>query len=76
MRELISDSGSIVAVWVTNKVKWQNFVKSELFPLWGVEYLATWYWLKVGDACVHAKQKFVSGHNVESDLARFCYPGH
>ncbi|PWA34523.1 hypothetical protein CTI12_AA618250 [Artemisia annua] len=39
--------GALVALWVTNKEKLRIFVEKELFPKWGVKYMATHYWLKV-----------------------------
>jgi hypothetical protein len=36
-----------VALWVTNREKLRDFVEKELFPTWGVRYVATFYWLKV-----------------------------
>ena len=36
-----------MALWVTNREKLRGFVEKELFPAWGVSYLATFYWLKV-----------------------------
>jgi N6-adenosine-specific RNA methylase IME4 len=39
-----------VAVWVTNKLAYQNFVKKTLFNAWGVKYITTWYWIKVTSA--------------------------
>ncbi|ESN92997.1 hypothetical protein HELRODRAFT_69400, partial [Helobdella robusta] len=37
----------LVAVWVTNKIKYQDYVREELFPSWNLQFVATWYWLKV-----------------------------
>ena len=39
--------GALVDLWVTNKEKLRIFVEKELFPKWGVKYMATHYWLKV-----------------------------
>lgn len=47
IRELLSLDG-YVAVWVTNKVKYIEFVRATLFPRWGVEEVAEWHWVKVG----------------------------
>ena len=44
---LASERGAVVAVWVTNDAKVADFVRRDLFPKWKVEYVATWYWLKV-----------------------------
>ena len=37
----------LVVVWVTNKLRQQNFVRDCLFPHWNVTFMAEWYWLKV-----------------------------
>lgn len=37
----------LILVWVTNKYRQMEFVKKNLFPFWGVEFEATWHWLKV-----------------------------
>ncbi|KAL4566324.1 hypothetical protein LXL04_030438 [Taraxacum kok-saghyz] len=47
IKKLAHKDGSLVALWVTNKEKLRLFVEKELFPKWGVKYLATHYWLKV-----------------------------
>ncbi|KAI9098641.1 MT-A70-domain-containing protein [Phlyctochytrium arcticum] len=39
--------GSLVAVWVTNKSRYQHFVKQKLFPGWGLQLVAEWTWVKV-----------------------------
>ncbi|KAI8820561.1 MT-A70-domain-containing protein [Fimicolochytrium jonesii] len=39
--------GALIAVWVTNKPKYQTFVREKLFPAWGVGVEAEWYWVKV-----------------------------
>lgn len=44
---LAHTDGALVALWVTNKEKVRIFVEKELFPKWGVKYMATHYWLKV-----------------------------
>ena len=41
-------SGALLALWCTNDPRVLAFAKSELVPKWGFEYVATWYWLKVG----------------------------
>ena len=37
----------LVVTWVTNRQKHLCFVKEELYPLWSVEVIAEWYWVKV-----------------------------
>ncbi|RUO97171.1 hypothetical protein BC936DRAFT_140862, partial [Jimgerdemannia flammicorona] len=41
----------LIAVWLTNKPKFRRFVADKLFPAWGCEAVAEWYWIKVGIAC-------------------------
>lgn len=45
--QLAYKEAALVALWVTNREKLQNFVKKELFPAWGVRHVATFFWLKV-----------------------------
>ncbi|KAI8605710.1 MT-A70-domain-containing protein [Dissophora ornata] len=40
-------SGGIVAVWITNRAKVKKVVLEKLFPAWGLELVAHWFWLKV-----------------------------
>lgn len=37
----------IVAIWVTNKPKFRNFIINKLFPTWQLECVSEWTWLKV-----------------------------
>lgn len=46
VKELLTDN-CIVAVWCTNAPSNISAVKNIIFPAWGVEYITTWYWLKV-----------------------------
>ncbi|TPX71187.1 hypothetical protein SpCBS45565_g01317 [Spizellomyces sp. 'palustris'] len=39
--------GGYLAVWVTNKPKFQRFVRDKLFSACGLTFIAEWYWLKV-----------------------------
>ncbi|XP_024027773.1 methyltransferase-like protein 2 isoform X2 [Morus notabilis] len=47
IKKLSHKEGAIIALWVTNREKLRCFVEEELFPAWGVKYMATFYWLKV-----------------------------
>ncbi|KAL1207809.1 Methyltransferase-like protein 2 [Cardamine amara subsp. amara] len=47
IKQLAHVEGALVALWVTNREKLLNFVEKELFPAWGIKYVATIYWLKV-----------------------------
>ncbi|XP_031779278.1 N(6)-adenine-specific DNA methyltransferase METTL4 isoform X2 [Nasonia vitripennis] len=43
---LLSSKG-IVAVWCTNSSTHLNSILYEIFPNWGVTFMAKWYWLKI-----------------------------
>jgi N6-adenosine-specific RNA methylase IME4 len=47
IKQLAHAEGALVALWVTNREKLLSFVEKELFPAWGIKYVATMYWLKV-----------------------------
>lgn len=44
---LLASTGCVVVTWVTNRPSHLRFVKDELYPHWGVEMLAEWFWVKV-----------------------------
>ncbi|CAK1584331.1 unnamed protein product [Parnassius mnemosyne] len=46
VKNLLADN-CLVAVWCTNSPSNVTAVKDLIFPNWGVEYVTTWYWLKV-----------------------------
>lgn len=46
VKDLLS-ANSLIAVWCTNAPSNISAVKDLIFPKWGIEYLTTWYWLKV-----------------------------
>ncbi|XP_045452314.1 N(6)-adenine-specific methyltransferase METTL4 [Melitaea cinxia] len=46
VKELLSNN-SLVVVWCTNAPSNINAVKDIIFPEWGIEYVTTWFWLKV-----------------------------
>ncbi|KAJ0174214.1 hypothetical protein K1T71_010360 [Dendrolimus kikuchii] len=46
VKDLLSPN-CLIAVWCTNSPSNTAAVKDLIFPSWGVEYVATWYWLKV-----------------------------
>lgn len=43
----LCNDGCLVVVWVTNKVRFADFVRNELFPSWGIELVGEWHWIKV-----------------------------
>ncbi|XP_056155200.1 N(6)-adenine-specific methyltransferase METTL4 [Lampris incognitus] len=44
---LLASLNCLVVTWVTNRPSHQRFVRDELYPHWGVEVLAEWFWVKV-----------------------------
>ncbi|BGP39046.1 hypothetical protein JCM10450v2_003003 [Rhodotorula kratochvilovae] len=44
---LLGDKPALVAVWLTNKVKFRRLVKDKLFPSWRIKGAAAWYWVKI-----------------------------
>ncbi|KAM7369793.1 hypothetical protein PAMP_011084 [Pampus punctatissimus] len=44
---LLASPNSLVVTWVTNRPSHLRFVCDELYPHWGVEVVAEWYWVKV-----------------------------
>ncbi|XP_067003193.2 N(6)-adenine-specific methyltransferase METTL4 isoform X2 [Anabrus simplex] len=38
--------GSLIAVWCTNSPTHLNTLIDDIFPSWGVEYVAKWFWVK------------------------------
>lgn len=47
MQSMISNKDTIVAIWVTNKPKFRNFIINKLFPSWKLECVSEWVWLKM-----------------------------
>uniref|UniRef100_A0A3Q3AS12 Methyltransferase 4, N6-adenosine n=1 Tax=Kryptolebias marmoratus TaxID=37003 RepID=A0A3Q3AS12_KRYMA len=43
----LSSSGCLLVTWVTNRPSHLRFVRDELYPHWGVQVVAEWFWLKV-----------------------------
>ncbi|KAG7301487.1 hypothetical protein JYU34_014453 [Plutella xylostella] len=46
VKDLLS-TNCLIAVWCTNSPSNITALKDIIFPAWGVEYVTTWYWLKV-----------------------------
>uniref|UniRef100_A0A673BMH4 Methyltransferase like 4 n=1 Tax=Sphaeramia orbicularis TaxID=375764 RepID=A0A673BMH4_9TELE len=44
---LLASSNCFVVTWVTNRPSHLRFVRDELYPHWGVEVVAQWFWVKV-----------------------------
>ncbi|KAM9712689.1 N(6)-adenine-specific methyltransferase METTL4 isoform 1-T1 [Menidia menidia] len=44
---LLASPGCLVVTWVTNRPSHQRFVREELYPHWGVQVVAEWFWVKV-----------------------------
>lgn len=47
IKEMISTKDTVVAIWVTNKPKFRNFIINKLFPSCQLECVSEWTWLKV-----------------------------
>ncbi|GAA5925466.1 hypothetical protein JCM1841_004866 [Sporobolomyces salmonicolor] len=47
MQALLGDRPVLVAVWLTNRVKYRRLVMEKLFPAWKVEPPVEWYWIKI-----------------------------
>ena len=43
----LCNNGCLVVVWVTNKVKFADFIREELFSSWNVEIVGEWHWIKI-----------------------------
>lgn len=46
VKDLLAPS-ALIAVWCTNAPSNITAIKDLIFPRWGVEYVTTWYWIKV-----------------------------
>lgn len=44
---LLASPSCLVVTWVTNRPSHRRFVRDELYPHWGVEVVAEWFWVKV-----------------------------
>ncbi|GAA6037861.1 hypothetical protein JCM8097_005076 [Rhodosporidiobolus ruineniae] len=44
---LLGDKPALVAVWLTNKVKFRRLVLDKLFPAWYIKNAVDWYWIKI-----------------------------
>ncbi|XP_077592271.1 N(6)-adenine-specific methyltransferase METTL4 [Stigmatopora nigra] len=43
----LASADCLVVTWVTNRPSHLRFVRDELYPQWGVEPVAQWFWVKV-----------------------------
>nr|XP_057916191.1 N(6)-adenine-specific methyltransferase METTL4 isoform X2 [Doryrhamphus excisus] len=43
----LASPNCLVVTWVTNRARHLRFVRDELYPHWGVEVVAEWFWIKV-----------------------------
>lgn len=44
---LWASADGLVVTWVTNRPSHLRFVRDELYPHWGVEVVAEWFWVKI-----------------------------
>ncbi|GAA5986581.1 hypothetical protein JCM10908_003811 [Rhodotorula pacifica] len=65
---LLGDKPAIVAVWLTNRVKFRRLVRDKLFPAWNVKDTAEWYWVKIASETGEPVWPLVAKH-------RRCYEG-
>ncbi|KAJ0031819.1 hypothetical protein Pint_13835 [Pistacia integerrima] len=73
VKQLTHTEGALVALWMTNREKLYNFVQKELFPTWGVSYVATFYWLKVkGDGSLISDLDLFHHRPYECLLLGYC----
>ncbi|GAA5865387.1 hypothetical protein JCM3774_005620 [Rhodotorula dairenensis] len=68
VRALLGDKPAVVAIWLTNRVKFRRLVKDKLFPSWDVRDVAEWYWIKVASETGEPVWPFSARH-------RRCYEG-
>lgn len=47
IKTMMYNKDTIVAIWVTNKPKFRNFIINKLFPKWQLECVSEWVWLKM-----------------------------
>lgn len=74
VKQLSHTDGALVALWVTNREKLRAFVENELFPKWGVKYVATMYWLKVkADGSLIGDLDLFHHRPYECLLLGYCY---
>ncbi|CAL8472253.1 g11795 [Coccomyxa elongata] len=50
IKRLLNQEYGLLALWVTNRERLRRCVEQELLPHWGLEEVATWFWLKVTDS--------------------------
>ena len=43
----LAQGHGLLALWVTNRERLRAFVEREMLPAWGMQHVATWYWVKV-----------------------------
>ncbi|XP_076954746.1 methyltransferase-like protein 2 [Bidens hawaiensis] len=74
IKRLAHADGALVALWVTNKEKLRVFVEKDLFPKWGVEYMTTYYWLKVkADGSLISELDLFHHRPYECLIIGYCY---
>ncbi|KAL8128178.1 hypothetical protein AgCh_014946 [Apium graveolens] len=74
IKQLSHTEGALVALWVTNREKLRAFVENELFPKWGVKYVATMYWVKVkADGSLISDLDLFHHRPYECLLLGYCY---
>ncbi|KAK4055518.1 hypothetical protein OIV83_000064 [Microbotryomycetes sp. JL201] len=46
LKGIMGSHPTLVACWVTNRVKYRKLLRDKLMPSWGVEKTCDWYWIK------------------------------
>ncbi|GAA5904749.1 hypothetical protein JCM6882_008364 [Rhodosporidiobolus microsporus] len=65
---LLGDKPALVAVWLTNKVKYRRLLLDKLFPAWHIQSAAEWYWVKIASETGEPVWRLDAKH-------RRCYEG-
>jgi hypothetical protein len=43
----LCSAGTLVAIWLTNSPTHIDYLLNTLLPTWGLDYITTWFWIKV-----------------------------
>ncbi|GAA5822020.1 hypothetical protein JCM11251_004828 [Rhodosporidiobolus azoricus] len=65
---LLGESPALIAVWVTNKVKFRRLLIDKLLPAWHIRNAAEWYWVKIASETGEPVWRLDAKH-------RRCYEG-
>eukprot|EP01080_Neovahlkampfia_damariscottae_P001828 gene1828-970_t len=56
------EKGGYLAIWVTNRLIFHDFILNQLFPKWNITFLTHWYWMKIAKnndpvVSLHSRQR-------------------